>query len=52
MQRKGHGVLDFADHEDAVEGADAVEFAEGAEDKFLIMRHAAGIYLQHIVIVS
>ena len=51
-QREGHGVLDFADHEDAVEAAYAVEFAEGAEDKLLIMRHAAGIYLQHIVIVS
>ena len=51
LQRNAEGVLDFADDEDTVEGAEAVQFTKGADDQILIMRHAAGIYLQHIVIV-
>ena len=39
--RNGEGVLDFADDEDTVEGADAVQFTKGADDQILIMRHAA-----------
>ena len=51
-QRDGEGVLYFTDHEDAVKAADAVQFAQSAEDQLLIVWHAAGVYLQHIVIVS
>ncbi len=51
-QRNGEGLFDLADDEDAVEGADTVEVAEGAEDEFLVVVHGAGVYLEHIVIVS
>ena len=52
LHRHGEGVLDLADDEDAVEGADAVEVSESPEDKLLIMTHVAGIYLEQVVIIS
>ena len=52
LQRHGEGVLDFADNEDAVEGADTVKIAESAQNEFLIVPHAAGINLQLIVVVA
>lgn len=46
------GILDLSDDENAVEAADTVKISEGAEDKFLIMLHVSGIYLQLIVIIT
>ena len=46
------GILDLSDDENAVEAADTVKVTKGAEDKFLIMLHVSGIYLQLIVIIT
>ena len=36
LEGEGVGVFDLAEDEGAVEGADAVEVAEDAEDEFLV----------------
>ena len=52
IQRDGKSIFYFADDKDAMQGSDAVQVSESAENKFLIILHASCVDLQLVVIFS
>ena len=45
-------ILDFSNHDDAVQTSDAVDVSQGVEHEVLIGFHVAGIYLDLEVIIA
>ena len=45
-------ILDFANHDDAVEASDAVDVSQGVEHEILIILHVAGIHLDLEVVIA
>ena len=45
-------ILDFANHDDAVEASDAVDVSQGVEHEILIILHVAGIHLDLEIVIA
>lgn len=46
------GILDFANHDDAVKASDAVDISQGIEHEVLIILHVSGIHLDLEVVIA
>ena len=45
-------ILDFSNHDDAVQTSDAVDVSQGVEHEILIILHVAGIHLNLEIVIT